>query len=270
VKWSDLKGALAGINLCGVRLALTNPESVREYVSYCLRKYDDLTGCGLPHKDPIAHVCEEGWGVLSPEDRAELPTRLNEGGGVNLNELLILATVTRVLRPKKILEIGTYTGRTTSVLILNAPLDASIITLDLPPEGGPGAAMARTYLDTDVDFVKTRKLAACLSELRLEQRCEQVLCDSLEFDPSPHRGTVELGFIDGAHALPYVKNDTLKMAVMAADRGLIFWHDYGGKGRFRPLTLYLEALAERIPIYHVRDTTLAWSCAADLRKLAST
>jgi hypothetical protein len=57
------------------------------------------------------------------------------------------------------------------------------------------------------------------------------------------RTSVELGFIDGAHSRPHVDNDTRKMAIMMSERGLVFWHDYGGGGRFRELTMYLEELA---------------------------
>ena len=78
---------------------------------------------------------------------------------------------------------------------------------------------------------------------------------------------MELGFIDGAHALEYVRNDTEKMAIVMADRGLVFWHDYGGKGSFRPLAQYLEGLADRIAIYRIAGTSLAWSPASELRKL---
>jgi hypothetical protein len=79
---------------------------------------------------------------------------------------------------------------------------------------------------------------------------------------------VELGFIDGAHTLRYVTNDTLKMATMMSDRGLVFWHDYGGKGSFRELTEYLDQIARRIAVYRVANTTLAWSPGSEVRKLS--
>ena len=93
--------------------------------------------------------------------------------------------------------------------------------------------------------------------------------DSLDFDPRPYAGAVELGFIDGAHTLECVENDTRKMAIMMADRGLVFWHDYGGKGRFRDLTEYLDRLSQKILVYRVVGTTLAWSPASEVRKLVS-
>jgi hypothetical protein len=57
------------------------------------------------------------------------------------------------------------------------------------------------------------------------------------------------------------------MATMMAARGLVFWHDYGGKGSFRELTAYLDGLARRVAIYRVANTTLAWSPASELRKI---
>jgi hypothetical protein len=60
------------------------------------------------------------------------------------------------------------------------------------------------------------------------------------------------------------------MAVMAAPRGLVFWHDYGGKGRFRELTRYLDDLSRKIPIYRVTNTTLAWTPTSELKALMRT
>lgn len=267
MKFIELAGAVAGVNLCALRMALKSPRRARGYLSHCLRKYDEMTGQGLPKKDPLTAIAENSWGTLNMTDRVELPTQLNDGGGTSLNELLILACATRVLQPKKIFEIGTFTGRTTSALILNAPHDAEIITLDLPATSNHSNAPGDGCLTTDMELIEKRELGSFIQRLHLEGRCRQVLCNSLEFDPLPHEGTVELGFIDGAHTQPFVQNDTLKMAMMMSERGLVFWHDYGGKGNFRPLANYLENLSRQIPLYRVAGTSLAWATATDLRKL---
>lgn len=268
MKWLELTGAVAGVNLCALRMALKSPRRARGYLSHCLRKYDEMEGQGLPKRDPLNAVYERGWATHEPDERVELPTRLNGGGGTSLQELLTLACVTRALRPQKVFEIGTFNGRTTCAFILNAPADAEVVTLDLPPDKNEEGADGEC-LETDLELIEHRQLGSFITELGLEARCRQVHCNSLEFDPAPHEGTVELGFIDGAHTQPYVQNDTLKMAMMMGERGLVFWHDYGGKGHFRPLANYLETLAERVPLYRVPGTTLAWAHAADLRKLVA-
>jgi predicted O-methyltransferase YrrM len=257
-----LRGA-AAMNLCGLHLALTRRSGIRGYLSECLRRYEEIASIGLPHRDPLELLRERGWGAFTPDQRVVLPTRTENRGGVQLDELVILATATRMLEPRKIFEIGTYNGSTTSVLVMNAPPDAEILTLDLPPEPPREGDFTRF----DLDLIATRQVGACLRELGLADRCQQILCDSLAFDPELHRGTVELGFIDGAHTLRFVENDTRKMAVMMAERGLVFWHDYGGQGAVRPLAKYLESLAGRIPLYCVHGTSLAWTSAPDLRRL---
>ncbi|HYE74171.1 MAG TPA: class I SAM-dependent methyltransferase, partial [Blastocatellia bacterium] len=226
MNFTELTSAIAGVNLCALKMALKNPKRARGYLSHCLRKYDEMTGQGLPKRDPLDTIFQSGWGSFSADDRVELPTRLNDGGGTSLNELLTLACVTRVLQPKKIFEIGTFNGRTTVAFILNAPIDAEVITLDLPVQNKKAELDTQHCLMTDQELIETRKLGFYIRELQLEDRCQQILCNSLEFDPTPHLGTVELGFIDGAHTQPYVQNDTIKMAMMVADRGLVFWHDY--------------------------------------------
>jgi hypothetical protein len=59
------------------------------------------------------------------------------------------------------------------------------------------------------------------------------------------------------------------MAKMLSDRGLVFWHDYGGKGPLRPLARYLEQLSRRCPLYRIRGTSLAWGYAHELKTALS-
>ncbi len=159
-------------------------------------------------------------------------------------------------------EIGTFLGQTTSLLIVNAPVDAEVFSLDLPENTHVNTP---AYIDTDIELVERRHLARIVHELGLTARYTQLLGDSLAFDPSPFANSINLGLIDGAHALPYVKNDTEKMARMIVPDGIVFWHDYGGAGRFGDLTRYLEALARRIPVYRVPNTSLAWTSGDALR-----
>jgi hypothetical protein len=263
--------ALTIANFALLRLTMRSPDKARQYGAESLQRYRELMGLGLRPRDPLNYLGRRGWSTLGERTRIELPPWGSGGGGTRPTELLVLATVTRALQPRKIFEIGTYQGRTTSIFALNAPAGASVLSLDLPPDAEEGArtdTAAPENLSTDLELARMRDPGLVVRQLGLASRYEQLLADSLAFDPAPHAGTVELGFIDGAHALPYVVNDTRKMAVMMAERGLVFWHDYGGQGSFRDLTTYLEALAREIPVYRVPDTTLAWTPAGHLRRLA--
>jgi len=259
---------LKSINLHSLRLIVRDPRLAREYLSQSVQRYRELMTDGLPGRDPLCYLREECGTVISADERVEIPLNLPVGGGMRLDEMLLLALVARALRPMTIFEIGTFMGRTTSVLMLNSPPGARVLTLDLPPIAVPDAIAPAGYIASDVALIKKRRAGALIQELRLADRCEQIYCDSLEFDPLPYHGLVELGLIDGAHSRRHVENDTMKMAAMMAERGIVFWHDYGGRGSFRGLTEYLEELASRVALYRVPNTTLAWTTAQELRKLS--
>jgi len=266
MQWATLIDAVKATSLDGLRLGLRDRRLARAYWSGSIQRYSELMGRGLRPKSPLRYIYTQKWAAPSPDDRVQMPLTLYTGGGTRLDELLVLATVTRVLQPSSVFEIGTFNGRTTSVFELNAAPGARILSLDLPPEYDT-ARPAPAYLASDVTLVKQRVVGSYLHELRLADRYEQLFGDSLSFDPSPYAGSVELGFIDGAHARRYVQNDTEKMAAMMSPRGLVFWHDYGGKGQFRALTEYLDDLSKKIVIYRVAGTSLAWSPASALRAL---
>jgi len=224
-------------------------------------------GVGLRSRDPISYIYEQNQVDSSLEDRVVLPAYLKDDSGTRFDEMLILGAATRALKPSRVFEIGTYNGRTTSIFAMNSPENATIFTLDLPPDTVIDTDDGNHYIDTDVDLVKGRKVSNFIRILNLTSQCKQLYCDSMEFDPTPYLGSIELGFIDGAHALPYVQNDTVKMAKMMTDNGIVFWHDYGGKGRFRPLADYLESLSRQASVYRVIGTTLAWAPASGLRAI---
>lgn len=262
VIWDAVRAA----SINGFWLAAKNLELAREYWAASIRHYDELAGRGLAGGNPLAHVYENGWAQRDPALLVVLPAMLQTAGGTRLDELFILATTTAVLKPRRVFEIGTFEGRTTSVFVLNAPPTSAIYTLDLPAESNAESRAAQN-IDTDVILIKERKVGHVLGHLGLAGRYEQLLGDSMSFDPTPYLGSIELGFIDGAHARRYVENDTMKMAAMMSERGLVFWHDYGGKGRFRELTAYLEFLGKRIRLFRIPNTTLAWSPALELKRL---
>lgn len=268
-KMREVVTALPGLNWCSLRLFLGNHSEFRAYQSEVLRLYDEYTGLGLPSKDPVEYLVNEGGLRIDPQDRAILPPLGNQGGRAAA-DLLTLAAVTRLMQPKRVFEIGTFDGRTASVFLMNAPAEATVMSLDLPQDfHPPDRAEVEGMVHLDLELTQRRDLAKYVRVYHLEDRFRQILCDSLDFDPEPYRGSVDLGFVDGAHGYAFVKNDTEKMATMMSESGLVFWHDYGGKGRFRPLARYLETLGRRAGFFRVPGTILAWTTAADLRRALS-
>jgi predicted O-methyltransferase YrrM len=247
---NDVVDALSCVSVGAMRLALRHPSEARKYLSYCLHRLDELSGHGLPIRDPVPP---------NPDLTITLPGH-HTGGGMTISDLVILARATKSLRPLVIFELGTYDGLTTALFALNSHPDTRIFTLDLPPDTNANVALA-----SDKSLVATRHLG-CIPKALGINRYTQLLCDSLSFDPSPFRNLVDLALIDAAHDLEHVRNDTTKVASMMRNEGIVFWHDYGGRGTFAPLTHYLESLGKRSALYRVAETNLAWAPAGELKR----
>lgn len=144
-------------------------------------------------------------------------------GNVTLLELLVLARSVAARRPRLLLELGTFDGRTTLNLAANAPEDARVLTLDLPR--AEGAALA---LDArDAKYIDKPAPGARFRGTPWEGRIEQLLGDSASFDFSPWHGRCEWVFVDAAHSYEYVLNDSRLALRLLAPGGVVFWHDYG-------------------------------------------
>lgn len=246
----EVLDSLSCVSARTLTLAVRKPQQLRSYIASCLKRYDELAGNGLPSRSPV---------VPSQTDTISLPAT-HTGGGMSFAELVIMARVTKTRRPRTIFEMGSYNGLTTAVFVLNAPAGASIYSLDLPPQ----TSGEQHDLATDKDLVESRALGSIPRALGLNNYT-QLLCDSMQFDPTPYDNSIELGLVDAAHDVEHARNDTIKMATMMTESGMVFWHDYAGKGTLRPLARFLESLGRKFPVYRIPETTLAWANAGDLK-----
>jgi predicted O-methyltransferase YrrM len=211
---------------------------------------------GKPQRQPTT-LRQVAWS----DALAARPVRLVETekrhGNVNPAELAVLALAAAQAPPGgEIIEIGTFDGRTTLNLALNAPSDAQIVTLDLP--AGEGTAFAieeseRTLVDKPVSGERFRSCAPALRSVAA--RIRQVFGDSARYDWSPHRGRAGLVFVDGSHAYDYALKDSETAFGLVRAGGLVVWHDYGV---WPGVTRGLEELesTRKLGLAHIRGTSL--------------
>jgi predicted O-methyltransferase YrrM len=171
-------------------------------------------------------------------------------------DLVSMCMLCQLLRPKTILEIGTYNGAGALHWAGNA-LEAEIYTLDLP------SATAPQLPTTEVDraFVTGHAAAKHMFfEGRSEsKRIHPIFGDSATFDFSPLFGKVDLLFIDGAHSYEYVRNDTLRGMKCCNPGSIIAWHDYGRVG-FNGVSKWLHEFSQQSKtIYRVPGGSLAYT-----------
>lgn len=147
-------------------------------------------------------------------------------GGVSLYELVTIAKLVRLQRPRTAFEIGTFNGRTAANIAANAAEDATVYTLDLP-----SAAVESTALPLEPHerkFVRKESSGSVLAA-HPDLAVHQLYGDSATLDYDPYRNGVDLVFVDGSHTYEYAHNDSLRAMEMLRDgKGLILWHDYGG------------------------------------------
>jgi hypothetical protein len=70
--------------------------------------------------------------IVTKDAIVELRELVAINGNVSLQELAVLASLVRIRQPHRIFEFGTFDGRSTLNLAVNAPKQTLVMTLDLP------------------------------------------------------------------------------------------------------------------------------------------
>ena len=195
--------------------------------------------------------------MLTPNDTAvQLWALESVDGNVTDRELLTIARLVAATNAKSLFEFGTFDGRTTLNLAMNAGADAKVWTLDLPASAAESTSAPlhpheTQYAMKDASGVRYRGTVA-------ESRITQLYGDSGTFDFTAFAKSIDLAFVDGSHAYSYVINDSLHAIEMVRPGGTILWHDYA---RWDDVTRALDDLkrvrAEFAGLRWIEGTTLA-------------
>jgi hypothetical protein len=247
-----LRNMLLGGNVESL-LAMGDPRTAAYYVGECRFIYKCIfPKRGLPQK-PV-------WETFGAD---KVPVVLYGTPGEWFHpvasytaDLVSMCMLCQILRPRVVLEIGTFHGAGALHWAGNAP-DAEVYTLDLPAAVAPVLAVT----DMDRSFVQGHGVTKqMLFDGKSEaKRIHCLYGDSATFDFSPFLGKVDLLFIDGAHSYEYVRNDTLRAGECCRPGGVIAWHDYGRVG-FNGVSRWLHEFSRQgKEIYRVPGGSLAYS-----------
>lgn len=166
---------------------------------------------------------------------------------VSWEELLIISSLVKLLAPQTIFEFGTFDGRTTLHLALNAPNDALVYTLDKEQD---------TFdFGSDTPFFKELRVGECfISSLLLSDKIRMLTGDSLNYDFNGFRKNVDLVFIDADHSYSSVMSDSKRAFEMVRPGGLVIWHDYL---TIDDVTRAIVELSKTKDLKSIRGTSLA-------------
>jgi SAM-dependent methyltransferase len=163
-----------------------------------------------------------------------------------MTDQIMLAKLARLLRPKNILEIGSFRGYTARLLAENTPSDCIIHALDINPDHG------EAYIGSPLES-RIRRHVGMLKDVALKS------LQGMSFD---------FVFVDADHRFEAVEGDTRTIIKLLAKDGVLIWHDYsdwGWMSSWNRVPEFLHKLSKEIPILAIPGTMLAiyrrgWAC----------
>jgi predicted O-methyltransferase YrrM len=178
-------------------------------------------------------------------------------GNVSEYELITICRLVQAIRPGALFEFGTFDGRTTLNLAVNAGPDAKVCTLDLPASGVDDTASP--IHRHELRYASKASSGERYRGTDAEGRIVQLYGDSGTVDFGPYYGRTDFVFIDASHTFDYVVNDSLHaLRMLRSSGGTIVWHDYG---RWDGVTAALNQLRLAHESFgavaHIAGTTLA-------------
>jgi predicted O-methyltransferase YrrM/SAM-dependent methyltransferase len=187
--------------------------------------------------------------VVDVEVAAAFPAR----GSLPPPESLVLAAICRHLRPRRVLEIGTFTGGSTLAMAMNLPSTSDIVTIDLPSHEGRSTRYPLELGDIGGQpFTVGQRFRGTV----FESRIRQLYADSATLDFSALPGPFDVIFIDGNHNYENVKSDSLKGHAVLRRGGVMIWDDYDPA--FGPgVMAFLHHWAGVSSTYQIEGTRLA-------------
>ena len=216
-----IQGLLETFNPLFFKLLLKNPSKVRAFPGGVFRVYMSLV-----EKDKW--LCKDILDVFPDTEEAfkivieHLP---KADKSLPLHELASLAFITKVVKPKQIFEIGTYSGRTALNFAQNSPEDCVVWTLGLP------ATETNALTNTTKGNVERSTCTGTDYKGKdAEGKIRQLYHSSLAFDFSPYFGKIDIVFVNGVHHYEAVKSDTINALQMVKPNGFVIWHDFANYG----------------------------------------
>jgi predicted O-methyltransferase YrrM len=155
-----------------------------------------------------------------------------------ITDQVMLAKLARLLRPKNILEVGSFRGYTARLLAENTASDCIIHALDINPDHG------EAYIKSPLKSRIRRHIGS------LKDRAPESL-KGISFD---------YVFVDADHQFEAVESDTRTILPLLAEEGALIWHDYsdwGWMSSWNRVPEFLHNLSKEIPILTIPGTTLA-------------
>ena len=219
-----LRKAVRSIQRRAVKIILPNPR--RFYGEYSMI-YDTLNTAGKPSDYLIdfgLRAAKEAWQIRLPELSRRVDAASNDSTPVWPGEhYRLLAATVKVLRPKHIVEIGTFRGLSALALKQFLPPDGKIVTFDIVP----WSSILDTCLHPE-DFVddRLRQEIADLSDIAAFELHRGLLQETeLLFMDGPKDGVFERKLLRQLETLHFSRPLLLMLDDIRFWNMLAIWHE---------------------------------------------
>jgi predicted O-methyltransferase YrrM len=138
-------------------------------------------------------------------------------------ERFLIAQLLRYFHPDMIVEVGTFRGETTRLILDNSNDSARVCTIDLPIQTAGESVQAAT----DLGLIQHRMVGEAFVGHARAAQMTQVFGDT--FDPGTWEripNGVQFAFIDASHSYDAVRNDTEQLWPKLTPDAVVIWHDY--------------------------------------------
>lgn len=162
-------------------------------------------------------------------------------------ELLTISAICQLIKPKKIFEIGTFTGSTALAMAKSSPPETEIYTLDLPPDANLKHADPVLVGSAFRGTIESSKIC-------------QLYGDSAKFDYTLYEEQMDLVLVDANHSYNSVKLDSETAIRLIRAGGIVIWDDYALDIRHPEcagVTRAVNEIALTKPCFQIRNTRLA-------------
>jgi len=246
----QISGLIETGNLLFLKLLLRNRKAAAVFPGEVYRTYMGLAREGR-------WSCRSVFEILPKRDRVrfEVEHIPSDFIGTPLEQLACLALITRATQPKTVFEIGTFRGRTALNFALNAPDDAKIYTLDLPPADRDRAVDATN--SADGALIRESVTGCDYRGSDVAAKIVQLFGDSRTFDFSPYHGKMDLVHIDGAHDYAAVRRDSEQALLMLSPGGYALWDEFCNYGDYNDVTRAVLDVAPEGEVVQIENTQLA-------------
>jgi predicted O-methyltransferase YrrM len=202
-------------------LALTRPRDLQYLLGIGFQNLDDL----WERETDVRRLAAIDPLDLVAETEVAIVTHFFKGVPASVSQLeaMSLALLMKAVKARTAFEFGTYKGVSTTQLAANLQPDGTLYTLDLPEETEQ-ATRLRIHKDVERQ-IAAEKGKGSLIPAELRSKIEFLRMDSADFDPASFSEKMDLVFVDGAHSVDYVRNDSEKGWRMVRPGGILIWHD---------------------------------------------